>query len=165
MNRNTDLTLQLTGKTKKHTILIKKLGIWVHKDVKEDLLSLISFAKKEGLKIVVISSFRSFQAQCFIWNQKAIGKRPLLDIHGNLMNIKKMSKKEVLFSILAWSALPGASRHHWGTDFDIVEGNAMPKNYKIQLTPVEVQNDGIFGPFHQWFDEKLDKNETFGFLY
>ncbi|MGB2173241.1 MAG: M15 family metallopeptidase, partial [Porticoccaceae bacterium] len=63
-------------------------------------------------------------------------------------------------AILRWSALPGASRHHWGTDFDIYDASAMPENYQIQLSPEEVQGNGLFAPMHDWLDEYIDTQQT-----
>ena len=55
---------------------------------------------------------------------------------------------------------PRASRHHWGTDFDIYDASAMPEGYQIQLTPDEAQGDGLFAPMHDWLDEYLESGES-----
>ena len=36
-------------------------------------------------------------------------------------------------AILLWSALPGASRHHWGTDFDVFDRAAVPPDYRAAV--------------------------------
>ena len=36
-------------------------------------------------------------------------------------------------TILLWSALPGASRHHWGSDIDVADGHVMARGYQPQL--------------------------------
>ncbi|MCZ8486094.1 D-alanyl-D-alanine carboxypeptidase family protein [Vibrio lentus] len=33
--------------------------------------------------------------------------------------LQRSSEQQKLSAILRWSALPGASRHHWGCDFDV----------------------------------------------
>jgi len=39
---------------------------------------------------------------------------------------------EKIASILRWSALPGTSRHHWGTDLDIIDAKALTAEMKVQ---------------------------------
>ncbi len=36
------------------------------------------------------------------------------------------AEAERVAAILVWSALPGASRHHWGTDCDVIDAAALP---------------------------------------
>ncbi|MCB9651596.1 MAG: M15 family metallopeptidase [Deltaproteobacteria bacterium] len=66
-----------------------------------------------------------------------------------------------LRAILNWSALPGGSRHHWGTEMDVVDLAAVPPDYRVRLLPDEVAPGGPFHPLHQWLDENL---ERFGFF-
>ena len=68
------------------------------------------------------------------------------------MDYSALSVEEILHAILRWSALPGASRHHWGTDVDVYDAAAVPKGYQVQLTPEEVNPGGMFGPLHEWLD-------------
>ena len=88
--------------------------------------------------------------------------RPVLDPHGKVLDVSAMSDDECLFSILRWSALPGASRHHWGTDVDVVDSASMPAGYSVQLTDAAVYNDGPFAAFHDWFDSKINNYPSFG---
>jgi len=37
---------------------------------------------------------------------------------------------------------------------------AMPEDYQIQLSPAEVQGNGIFAPMHDWLDDYLDSQQT-----
>jgi LAS superfamily LD-carboxypeptidase LdcB len=83
-----------------------------------------------------------------------------MDPFGKPINIQALSPWQKIQAILRWSALPGASRHHWGTDFDIFDAKAMPEGYKIQLTPEEVQGDGLFAPMHDWLDSYIDSGQT-----
>ena len=80
------------------------------------------------------------------------------------LDITVMSEKELAFAILRWSALPGASRHHWGTDLDVFDAAARPEGYEIELVPEEVNPGGIFGPLHEWLDMRIDAGEAFGFF-
>ena len=38
---------------------------------------------------------------------------------------------------MRWSAIPGSSRHHWGTDLDVYDAAAVTPDYQVQLTPQE----------------------------
>ncbi|MCF0215880.1 MAG: M15 family metallopeptidase [Fibrobacteraceae bacterium] len=113
-----------------------------------------------GFKLQIESAYRSFERQLSIWNRKARGELPLLDAQGKLMEVPK-DEEELLYAILNWSALPGASRHHLGTDIDVVDGNACPKGYQVQLTNEECQ--GMFAPFHEFLTEQINKDQAFGF--
>ena len=72
------------------------------------------------------------------------GTRPILDDHGEAKNPRDLTPSELLESILRWSALPGFSRHHWGTDFDIYDKSTLPHGYQVQLVPEEYQKRGPF---------------------
>ena len=69
-----------------------------------------------------------------------------------------------MFSILRWSALPGASRHHWGTDSDVFDAAARPEGYEVELVPSEYEDDGPFAPFSRWLDDQIARGESFGFF-
>ena len=70
------------------------------------------------------SSFRDFARQLQIWNGKFSGERPMFDAGGRPARRGALSPRERIDAILLWSALPGASRHHWGTDLDLIDRNA-----------------------------------------
>jgi len=76
--------------------------------------------------------------------------------------LEALSPWDQIQAVLRWSALPGASRHHWGTDFDVYDAAAMPEGYQIQLTPEEVEGAGIFAPMHDWLDRSFD-GDSLGF--
>ena len=136
------------GQTAQH---LKKLDrIWIHRDVLEPFVSLQEAAAQEGFDLQGTSAFRSYEQQLSIWNEKALGERPLLDGQGTPLDWSALSLEECLTSILRWSAVPGASRHHWGTDVDVYDRNAL---WEVELTPSEV--DGPMAPFHRWLDENL----------
>lgn len=132
----------------------------IHKQVLKPFLDLQHAAQNAGFDLKICSAFRSFDRQILIWNGKASGMRPVMDPFGQPINIQALSPWQKIQAILRWSALPGASRHHWGTDFDIYDASAMPKDYQIQLTPSEVQGNGLFAPMHNWLDGYLDSEES-----
>jgi hypothetical protein len=114
-----------------------------------------------GFDLRVESGHRPFKRQLSIWNRKAEGQLPLLDAQGQLLDRFCLSDAECVEAILNWSALPGTSRHHWGTDLDVVDAAAIPKGYEVQLTPEE--SDTLFAPLHAWLDERIARGEACGF--
>lgn len=114
--------------------------------VHEDFLSLKELAKESGIDLCIVSSFRSFERQKEIWNAKAQGLRELCDDFGDPLCFEELEEEQVLKAILRWSALPGLSRHHWGTDFDIVDQHALDEkpDYNLRLVPEEYSATGIF---------------------
>ena len=108
-----------------------------------------------------MSGFRDFEAQLRIWNTKYRGERPLYDEAGNIRDHAQPGRRQLIAGILCWSALPGASRHHWGTDLDVIDRAAMPENYRFRLLPEEYESGGVFHRLHAWLDENIAR---FGFF-
>ena len=140
------------------------LSARVHDEVVEPFRQLQDQARRAGFELEILSGFRSFDRQLSIWNRKARGELPVLDSRAEPMNISKMGSEELVFAILRWSALPGASRHHWGTDLDVFDSVAKPADYEIELVPEEVESGGMFGPLHDWLDERISSSSSFGFF-
>ena len=140
-------------------------NVWLHQDCLSSFNQLKEEAEKNGYDIQIVSSFRSFYRQKEIWQMKALGEKTLLDKRGNPLDFKQLKPQDIVEAILRWSAFPGASRHHWGCDFDVIDGNAIADpNYQIQLTPSEVEAGGVFADFHQWLDEIIPYDLSFGFF-
>jgi LAS superfamily LD-carboxypeptidase LdcB len=127
----------------------------VHRQVAEPLVFLQARAASAGFNLTVASSYRSFARQLLIWNNKARGLRPVLDDSGVAIDINQLSARAKVFAILRWSALPGASRHHWGTDIDVYDSSRINGSYQLQLTVEETQGNGPFAEFHQWLSDEL----------
>ncbi len=156
----------LTGKDESDMVVIEANSrIKLHENVVPVLEKLRKAAAKEGFDPLVVSGFRGFDHQLRIWNEKATGKRPVRDDKNELLGIdprpSPASMEKRFFAMLRWSAFPGLSRHHWGSDFDIVDKKAMPEGYQVQLVPEEVEGAGIFAPFHDWLDEHLEEFRLF----
>lgn len=155
----------ITGSTDTHLVPLGQ-GIdgaveqYIHKEVLKPFLALQDAAQKAGFDLRICSAFRSFDRQLLIWNGKVSGARPVMGPFGKPISIQHLSPWQKIQAILRWSALPGASRHHWGTDFDIYDASAMADDYQIQLTPEEVQGNGIFASMHNWLDDYIDSGQT-----
>ena len=155
----------ITGSTDTHLVRLDsgKADIenkLIHKQVLKPFTKLQLAAKKAGFDLRICSGYRSFDRQLLIWNGKVSGMRPVMDPFGNPMDLRELSPWLKIQAILRWSALPGASRHHWGTDFDIYDAKAMPEGYQIKLIPEEVQGSGLFAPMHDWLDEYISSGKT-----
>ena len=135
-------------------------GYFVCKDICADLERFSELLESMGFRLRIESGFRSFERQLSIWNRKAKGELPLLDSTGKPMELPQ-DEEELMYAILTWSALPGASRHHLGTDIDVVDGNACPEGYEVQLTPEECS--GMFREFHDFLDSRFAAGDAFGF--
>ena len=130
-------------------------NVWLHPDVIAPLLALQDKAARQGFQLKVASGFRSFERQRLIWNGKACGSRPVMDAEGQALDMNCLNDEQKLFAILRWSAIPGCSRHHWGTDMDVYDAAAVADDYVLQLTPAETTGEGPFAPFHNWLDQEL----------
>jgi len=131
------------------------LACRVHRQVLDPLYFLTQRAASAGFILKVASSYRSFERQLLIWNNKARGLRPVLNDVGDAIDINALSARDKVFAILRWSALPGASRHHWGTDVDVYGSAQLDPAYQLQLTVAETQGNGPFAEFHRWLDDEL----------
>lgn len=167
LNESSALLANLVGQSDAHLCLAgdaELIGARVHRDVVESLLTLRAEARTAGFDVAVLSGFRSFEQQLSIWNRKATGKLSVLDTNAHPIDIGTLSEQELVFSILRWSALPGASRHHWGTDLDIYDMAAKPEGYEVDLIPAEVDAGGMFAPLHEWLDARIASGAACGFF-
>jgi LAS superfamily LD-carboxypeptidase LdcB len=157
----------LTGRSEIHLCSpaeVEALGAPVHLDVVGPFLDLRAEAARAGFDLRILSGFRSFEKQLSIWNRKVNGQLAVLDSSANPLDIRQLTERQLVFTILRWSALPGASRHHWGTDLDVFDAAATPEGYEIELIPAEVDSGGMFGPLHDWLDQRISAGTSFGFF-
>lgn len=157
----------LTGQDETHLCSAEDaewLTVSVHREVVDPFRELASAAANAGFDLAILSGFRSFDKQLSIWNRKARGELAVLDSDARALDITTLSDRELVFSILRWSALPGASRHHWGTDLDVYDAAARPAGYEIELIPSEYESGGMFAPLSNWLDERIANGSAFGFF-
>ena len=85
-----------------------KTGIYIRKETYDAFLKMRIAALKDGVTLNILSGTRNFVAQKSIWESKwTTFAKSTPD------GFKRFKK------ILEFSAAPGTSRHHWGTDIDI----------------------------------------------
>ncbi|PKF60660.1 peptidase M15 [Psychromonas sp. psych-6C06] len=148
--------VELTGQVETHLCLLNKQTLLHHK-VRSPFIELQKSAKRAGFNLQIASGFRSFERQKLIWNNKYSGKNKVVDKNENRLDISRISELEKLYAILHWSALPGASRHHWGTDFDIYDPTLLPVNRSLQLINAEYQNGGYFSALSEWLSDNMSQ--------
>jgi len=108
-------------------------------------------AKKEGIEIEIVSGYRSYEKQKSIWNNK-YNK----NFERKIFGIKNINR------IIQYSTLPGTSRHHWGTDIDIIDKRFVPKgDLLIEKNYVE---NGIYSQLYHWM-KKNSKKYGFYLVY
>lgn len=152
---------ELTGRSSTHISSVVDPTCLLHAQTVRPFLNLRRAAAADGIDLEPLSGFRSFDRQLAIWNGKFSGERPLLDAGGALLDPVSMTPRERVDAILLWSALPGASRHHWGTDLDVVDRNAATPGHQIKLTPAEFATGGPFSALDRWLEIQAPR---FGFF-
>jgi LAS superfamily LD-carboxypeptidase LdcB len=152
---------ELTGQVRTHITDVLDPDCALHKHAISPFLGLRQAALVEGFNLVPQSSFRDFSRQLTIWNGKFSGERPMYDAEGRVIDVTRLVPAERVEAILLWSALPGASRHHWGTDVDLVDRDATAPGYQVRLTPEEFAPGGPYAAFAKWLEEHAAR---FGFF-
>jgi len=151
---------ELTGRARTHIVDLEQPRCALHYAAATSFLAMRDAAAAAGLDLAAASSFRDFDRQLHIWNAKWRGERPLLDRAGQLLDAAALDETARIDAILCWSALPGGSRHHWGTDCDLIDAAALPEGYRVQLVPEEYAPGGVFERLAPWLDENMAR---FGF--
>jgi LAS superfamily LD-carboxypeptidase LdcB len=141
---------ELTGRSRGHIVDLSDPRCSLHHAVVQPFLRLRAAAGAAGMDLVPVSSFRDFQRQLAIWNGKHRGERELRAADGSLLDARLLDDDARVAAILHWSALPGASRHHWGTDMDVIDANAVPAGYRPQFVTEEYAPGGVFADLDQW---------------
>ncbi len=91
--------------------------MYLRKEAYEDFKRMHAAALKDGITLKIISATRNFTAQKGIWEAKWSGARILSN--GQNAATAYPDPAERALKIMEYSAMPGASRHHWGTDIDL----------------------------------------------
>lgn len=122
-------------------------SINLRKEAYESFLDMKKAAQADGIDIKIVSSFRDFYRQESIWERKYLQ-----------FTEDGMSPLDAIDKIIEYSTIPGTSRHHWGTDIDIIDGR--PKSSGDVLVTEKFENNGPYVGLKQWMDKN---SETFGF--
>jgi len=147
-------------KASKQTQASSKSTIGIHHQMLTAYKALSLSAKEANLELKIASGFRSFERQLHIWNNKFTGKTAIKKANGEVVDINGLSDWQITEAILLYSALPGASRHHWGCDIDIYAPNLLTQGKTLQLEPWEYQQSGPMEKLSTWLTQNA---ATFGF--
>jgi len=152
--------LQLTGRDRGHIVTLNEPRCQLHAAAVRPFLAMRDAAMRDGFDLVAVSSFRDFERQCLIWNAKFHGERPARDRRGRPVQMSLLDPGARVETILLWSALPGASRHHWGSDIDVADGRVIATGYQPRLEVEEFRRGGPFAPLSAWLAANMRR---FGF--
>ncbi len=122
-------------------------GYKLKKEAHDAFIQMKRAAYTSGINLKIVSSYRSFDRQQLIFERKFInytddGMEPL----------------DAIAKIVEYSTIPGTSRHHWGTDIDVID--AYKKVEGDVLVPSKYGEGQPFADFKKWMDEN---SEDFGF--
>ncbi|TFW17244.1 M15 family metallopeptidase [Duganella callida] len=152
---------ELTGRTRRHVQQHAQPRFAARPEVAAAFLALREAALADGIDLLPIASYRPFDNQLRIWNNKFSGEKTLYDQAGQPRDYASLTPPERVRAVLGWSGLPGATRRHWGTDIDVFDRAAMPPGYHTRLLPQEVAPGGVYERLHAWLDVHIAR---FGFF-
>lgn len=155
----TELERILTGTTNQHIHWLSE-HIGIHHEMVSSFQQLQSAANAEGITLTIASGFRSFERQMAIWQNKFSGTTAIKTAENKALNIEHLSDLQIIHAIMLFSALPGASRHHWGSEIDVYAENLLPSGQVLALEPWEYQESGYFYPLTRWLTQNA---QQFGF--
>lgn len=135
---------QLTGKG---GLLLMGSKQQLQKEVWEAYEKMRKAALPEGINIQVVSGYRSYERQKTIYEAKY-----------RRFTTKGMTPEEAITEILKYSTLPGTSRHHWGTEMDIIDAN-QPQPTSV-LEEEHYHKNGIYSNLKAWLNQYAT---SFGF--
>lgn len=98
-------------------------------------------AYSDGIDLKIASSYRSFYHQQAIWERKYL----------QYTEEEGMEPLPAIEKIIEYSTIPGTSRHHWGTDIDIIDG--YQKTDGDVLVAEKFEEGGPFANLKQWMEE------------
>jgi len=116
----------------------------LQKEVFEAFKKMQQDALKDSISIKIASAYRSFDRQQEIWNRKY-----------DTYILEGLTPNEAIEKIIEYSTIPGTSRHHWGTDIDLIEEVVKPP--KSLLTEENYIDNGVFSSFKRWMDKNSEK--------
>jgi LAS superfamily LD-carboxypeptidase LdcB len=136
--QDTDYTItELMGKEK---IDLFGKGINLRKEAHAAFVDMQEAAQADGIVIKIVSSYRSFTKQASIFEKK----------YHLYTDDEGMEPMDAIDKIIEYSTIPGTSRHHWGTDIDIIDGNHKTKG--DVLVPGKFTSGGPFEDLKKWMD-------------
>ena len=137
---------ELMGKAK---IELFGKDVQLRKEAYDAFLKMKKAAYSDGIDLKVISSYRSFDHQAGIWDRKYI----------KYVDEDELEPLDAIDKIIEYSTIPGTSRHHWGTDVDLVDG--YQKVDGDVLDPEKFGTGKPYESFKKWMDENSEKYDFY----
>ena len=122
-------------------------GYKLREEANKSFLDMKKKALEDGINIQIVSSYRDFYHQKRIWTRKY-----------NSFTENGLKPTDAINKIIEYSTIPGTSRHHWGTDIDIIDGK--PRQPKNVLNEEHFHGNGPYCKLKEWMEEY---SESFGY--
>ena len=104
----------------------------------KSFVSMKKEAAKKGIQLHITSGHRDYTKQLTIWNNKF-----------DRYQAKGLSDLESIKKITEYSAMPGTSRHHWGTDADILDISVVQPKSPLNSNHY-ITSKGIYNKMYEW---------------
>lgn len=126
---------------------MKGFKIKLQQEVFKQFKKMQKEALKSDIKIQIVSGYRSYQSQLQIWNKKY-----------DKFTLEGFTPKQAVNKIIEYTTIPGTSRHHWGTEIDIIDTNVkMPSKLLLEAN---YSKNGSYYKLKKWMDKNA---QQFGF--
>ena len=107
-------------------------------------------ALMDGIELEIVSAYRSYERQKTIWNNKYL----------RFTKDYNLEPEKAINEIIRFSTIPGTSRHHWGTEIDIIDGKYEVNDDEDVLIAEKFKKNGVFYEMKKWLDSN---SENYGF--
>lgn len=138
---------QLTGKTPLD-LVGNDYRSTMHRETAIAFETMKKAALADGIELKVVSAFRSFERQKEIYGRKYLK-----------YTAEGLSPEQAVTKIIEYSTIPGTSRHHWGTELDLIDG--LPKAPNSVLEAEHFYGQGVFCPMREWMERHAHE---YGFI-
>ncbi len=118
--------LELTGRARTHIIDIEQPRCALHYEVVASFLSMRDAARPAASTCRPSRAFGISSARSCSGTANGAANAPLFDRDGAALEHGTLSEPQLVDAILWLVGDPGGSRHHWGTDVDVIDAAAMP---------------------------------------
>jgi hypothetical protein len=139
---------QVLGMDSSH---LEPAPVSLDKETYRSFLQMESAALKDNIHLKIVSGYRSYSQQKQIWESKY---NRLIETH---------SAEKAISEITTYSSIPGTSRHHWGTDIDLIDQSVqLPKG--DLLLEKNYHGTGAFANLKTWM-ERFGSDFGFELVY
>ncbi|MDD2332231.1 MAG: M15 family metallopeptidase [Candidatus Cloacimonetes bacterium] len=110
----------------------KEGNIYLLDEVYDAFIEMAEAAQKDNIHLNIISACRNFNHQKALWEAK------ISQLSAGLFQfLDPLRQKQIVELALQFTAMPGTSRHHWGTDLDL---NSSDPNFYDSDAGIKIYN-------------------------